>query len=139
VLIAIGIVSWVVIRKRGIGPRTPQHAVPSETQAPYQANVLDLRNRSVTRGREATPNNAPLELPRGRLALSIYLPIGLEPGEFEVEIVQKPGTPLRTASGSASLRDHIAVLEVKLDLTGLDTGLYLLAVRERAGPGITIR
>ena len=131
VLIAIGVISWLVVRRRGIIPRTPEHVTPNQTQTPYEANILDLRNRSVTRGAEAAPNNAPLELPRGHLALSIYLPIGTEPGEFEVDIIQKPDSPLLTASGSANLRDHITVLEVKLDLTGLAPGLYLLAIREK--------
>src|SRR5207244_3756223 len=123
VLIAISIVSWLAARKRGIIPRTPQ--------TPFEANILDLRNRSVTRGAEAAPNNAPLELPRSHLALSIYLPIGTEPGEFDVQVIQEPENPVLTASGSANLRDHITVLEVKLDLTGLAPGLYLLAIREK--------
>ena len=131
VLIAIGIVSWLAARKRGIIPRTAEHVTPNQTQTLYEANTLDLRNRSVTRGAQAAPNNAPLELPRGHLALSIYLPIGTEPGEFEVEIIQKPESPVLTASGSATLRDHITVLEVKLDLAGLAPGLYLLAIREK--------
>ncbi len=129
--IAIGFISWLAVRKKGISPPTPGHVIPKLTQTHYEANILDLRNRSATRGAEAPPNNAPLELPRGRLALSIYLPIGTEPGEFEIELIQKPENPILTASGSANLRDHITVLDVKLDLTGLTPGLYLLAVRER--------
>jgi len=75
--------------------------------------------------------NAPLDLPRRRLALPIYLPTGTEPATFEVHLAQQPEKPILTTSGSAILRDHITVLEVKLDLTGLTPGSYLLAIREK--------
>jgi hypothetical protein len=79
----------------------------------------------------STSSNAPLELPRRRLALSILLPTGTEPGEFEVQISQQQETPILTASGPAVLRDQIAVLEVRLDLSALRPGSYLLAIRGR--------
>jgi len=65
------------------------------------------------RGAEANPSGAPIELPRGALALSVYLPTGSEPGKYHVEIVGEPGKPLIGAEGAARLRDHIAVPEVK--------------------------
>jgi hypothetical protein len=53
-----------------------------------------------------------------------------EPGHYEVQIVQEPGQPLAQAEGSAEFRDHIAVLTVKLDLTRLSPGLYLMEIRQ---------
>jgi len=39
-------------------------------------------------------------------------------------IVEQPGKPLIGAEGAATLRDHIAVLEVKVDFERLHPGLY---------------
>jgi hypothetical protein len=56
--------------------------------------------------------------------LSIYLPTGSEPGKYQVEIVEQPGKALISAESAAALRDHIAVLEVNVDLQRLHPGLY---------------
>ena len=76
---------------------------------------------------------APIELARGHLAFTLYLPTGSEPGQYEVEVAEQLDQPLATATGSATLQNGIAVLEVKLNLTGLHPGLYLLAVRQAGG------
>ena len=112
---------WMVYRS--LGPHR-------DTNVTYQANLLDLREKSALRGAEANPSGAPIELPRGALALSIYLPTGSEPGKYQVEIVEQPGKPLIGAEGTATLRDHIAVLEVKVDLERLHPGLYLVDIRQ---------
>jgi hypothetical protein len=52
--------------------------------------------------------------------------------------VEQPGKPLIGADGAATLRDHIAVLEVKVDLQHLRPGLYLVGIRQAAGVGRTI-
>jgi hypothetical protein len=121
VLIAIGIGSWVWVKSQGrktLGPPTK-----------YQAVIVDLRDRVVLRGPEEGPPQGPIDLPRAPLALSIYLPIGSEPGDYEVEIVDQAGSSLAGVKGPAQWRDHIAVIEVKLDLRPLHRGLYNLAIR----------
>lgn len=121
ILLTVGIVAWLAMQGRG-GP---------EPIPPYESNTLDLRGMSLVRG-GSTSANAPLELPRRRLALLIFLPTGTEPGEFDVQLSQQPENPILTASGSAILRDQVAVLDVRFDLTGLTPGSYLLAIRERS-------
>ncbi len=44
--------------------------------------------------------------------------------------MEQPGKPLIGAEGAAVLREHIAVLEVKVDLEHLHPGLYLLGIRQ---------
>jgi hypothetical protein len=104
--------------------------IARQTAAPYQQSVLDLRNRSVLRGTEPNPNVPPIELPKAALALSIYLPTGSEPGKYEVEFVEQPDRQLVRSEGSAALRDHIAVVEVRLNLELLHPGHYLLGIRQ---------
>ena len=120
IVVIVGAV-WMVYRS--LGPHR-------DTNVIYQANLLDLREKSALRGAEANPSGAPIELPRGALALSIYLPTGSEPGKYQVEIVEQPGKPLIGAEGTATLRDHIAVLEVNVDLQRLHPGLYLVGIRQ---------
>lgn len=120
ILVIVGVVAWLAMQRRS----------GSEPLPPFEASTLDLRSMSLVRG-GSTSSNVPLELPRRRLALSIFLPTGTEPAEFDVQLSQQPEEPILTASGPAILRDQIAVLEVRLDLTALTPGSYLLAIREK--------
>jgi hypothetical protein len=120
IVVIVGAI-WLVYRS--LGPRP-------NTKVTYQANLLDLRERAALRGPEANPSGAPIELPRRALALSIYLPTGSVPGKYEVEIVEQPGKPLIGAEGAAVLRNHIALLDVKVDLQRLRPGLYLVGIRQ---------
>jgi hypothetical protein len=127
--VAIGVWAWLGgwrQQKAGGGGEFARREEP----ASYQAVLLDLRNRSVLRGEESVPGEAPLELPRGRLSLSIYLPIGNGPGKYEFEIAQEPEKPLaRAEEDIAGLREGIAVFSAKLNLESLRPGLYLAGIR----------
>ncbi len=118
---------------RRAGERPTQDLTAHQTSIPFQPHILDMREWSTLRGGSAQSNRAPLELPRLPLELSIYLPTGTEPGEFEIAVAQNPEHPLLTAEGSAALVDHIAVLTVKLDLRSVAPGLYLVMIREKGG------
>ena len=120
IVVIVGAI-WLLYRSLG-----PQR----NTNVTYQANLMDLRERSALRGAEANASGVPIELPRGALALSIYLPTGSEPGKYQVEIVEQPGKPLISAEGAATLRDHIAVLEVKVDLQRLHPDVYFVGIRQ---------
>ena len=121
VLLTLGIFAWLAMQGRIMGP---------EPLGPYESTTLDLRSMSLVRG-GSTSSNAPLELPRRRLALSIFLPTGTEPAEFEVQLSQQPEKLILTTSGPAVLRDQVTVLDVMLDLTGVTPGSYLLSIREK--------
>ncbi len=71
-----------------------------------------------------------MELPRSALAFSIYLPTGSEPGKYELEIVGHPDSPLVRPEVLAVLREHIAVVEVKLNLELLHPGHYMVGIRQ---------
>lgn len=93
--------------------------------------VLDLRHKGVTRGATPEPqeNDAAPRLPRGRLALSIYLPIGSEEGTYEVALFSPAGEPVSGAGGEARLENFIVILPVDLDLANLSRGSYELGIR----------
>ncbi|MCI0628269.1 MAG: hypothetical protein L0387_42570 [Acidobacteria bacterium] len=105
--------------------------VPPSTQeqkpAEVQVAVLDLRRRGVTRG-ESNNQKGDLVLPRGRIQLSIYLPIGSEEGDYEVGIF---GTQAQSpmARGKAGMRGHLNVLTVNIDTGNFPAGKYSLGIR----------
>jgi hypothetical protein len=90
--------------------------------------VLDLRKRGITRG-ESNKAAGDLNLPKGRLKLSIYLPFGSEAGQYEVRIFGR-STQVATAKGRAVMRNHITVLDVEVDTGAFEAGDYSLAIRQ---------
>ena len=126
VVICVGV--WFAYKEGLL--RTPNGQFANNgTVVTYQPKLADLRDRSPMRGAEGkTP--APLEFNRGPIALTLYLPTGSEPGQYDVEVAEQLDQPLATARGSATLQNGITVLDIKLDLSNLHPGLYWLAVRQ---------
>jgi len=126
-LAAIAVWAWLAAR----GQRhAPGGNIVAQNQGPYKEHLLDFRYQAPLRGPEQDDTKSPVQIPRDRLTLSVYLPVGSEPGRYEVQVLQEPDQPLAQAEGNAELRDHIAVLTIKLDLTRLAPGLYLIQIRQ---------
>jgi hypothetical protein len=90
---------------------------------------LDLRKYSVVRGEEKRPELEPLSLSPSRVQTTILLPVGSEPGEYEIQVLDSGLRSRASATGTAELRDHVTTLETMLDLSSLTPGTYQLAVR----------
>jgi hypothetical protein len=98
------------------------------------ARILDLRMSSVPRGDTPAPQAAVApRLPRARLDLSIYLPVGSEEGIYEIALVSASGQSVLTSSGEAKLQNFVDALTAKLDLAGLRPGPYELRLRRVQG------
>src|SRR5271157_2785936 len=82
-----------------------------------ESAVLDLRNRSLTRGSDAVPDEPPLEIRRNVARMDIYLPLGSTEGPYEVRIVTTSGESIATTSGIAKLNDSITSLQVAVNLS----------------------
>ena len=95
-----------------------------------QSAVLDLRNRSLTRGSDAVPDEPPLEIRRNVARMDIYLPFGSTEGPYEVRIVTTSGESIATTSGIAKLNDSITSLQVAVNLSRARPGRYVLQVRK---------
>jgi hypothetical protein len=117
ILIAAGIVGWVLLQKHNEG-------------LVAQTAVLDLRNRSVPRGTEPNPAERPLEVSRSAAQWNIYLPLGSSEGPYDVRVVAPSGELLVAASSTAKLTDQITALQVTVDLTSAREGRYVLQVRK---------
>jgi hypothetical protein len=117
VVVVIGIVGllWFLLNR----PRQPVQ---------FEAAAIDLGKWPVLRGPEETPR-PPLELAKRPLDLTILLPVGDEPGQYEVEIFKEPGHPLWNGQGEAQLENHRATLHMRVDLSDWKRGQYILAFR----------
>ncbi len=138
-LLALG-ATWLWLRFFTLPDKkqTPEIIKKAPTVAPQQLPnpeprevALDLRNRSYTRGETPpqveTEKNA-LRLPRERLRLKVYLPLGSEAGKYEVQI-RKRSTPIVVVTGQAQIQAGVTTFEFPADLSSFTPGNYSLAIR----------
>jgi hypothetical protein len=95
----------------------------------YQPFVLDLRQWSPTRSDQPASPRLELRLPREPIQLSIYLPVGSEDGTYDVQLQPSQQPSLLETRGEARLRDHVEILEVRVDMLRLAPGSYILRLR----------
>ena len=112
----------------------PQNAGRAATEAAQVSATdlraeLDLRTYSVTRSEQAQTPPPPLSLQRGRLNVTILLPVGSEPGGYEVQVLDSELRSRAKATGQAEIRDFVTTLQANLDISSLSPGAYQLAVR----------
>ena len=95
--------------------------------------TLDLRplteNRGLEQGRTTTPRPA-LILPRKRLRLTLYFPVGADEGQCELQLLDGQLRTLLKQRVTATLQDHIVTAVTELDLSSLSPGLHTLAIRK---------
>lgn len=120
VLIVGAVVGWTFIRKQ-------------EQNRLAQIALLDLRDRSVTRGiepgSEVIPGERPLEVSRRVTHLSFYLPKDSREGPYEVRILKPSGESLLATDGVAKLDRGIISLQVVVSLAPARPGPYVLQIR----------
>ena len=124
VLVLVMAGSWFALRQTGSTGGTAVSTTGVEQQA-----RLDLRPFAVTRGDERTKEPEALVLSRARLKATILLPVGSEPGEYEVQILDGDLKSRASSTGSAAIVDYVTTLETTLDTSALPPGSYQLAVR----------
>jgi len=105
-------------------------SVPPPEPAIAELRVeLDLRRFTVSRSPQEQGSPAPLELPRGRVILTLLLPAGSEPGAYDVQLLDAQSAPQASGSGQAEIRNFVTTLEAAMDLRSADPGGYQLALR----------
>ncbi len=120
ILVVASVAGWALAHRHG------------ETQY-AQTAVLDLRNRSVSRGTEPKPDEQPLEVNRRTSLLSVYLPLGSSEGTYDIRFVTHSGDSLLTTRGMAKLNKGITTLQAVVSLSSVPPGQYLLQIRK---PGL---
>lgn len=110
---------------------TGQIASSQESPTPELRTELDLRQYAVTRSDQKQSERPSLPLPRGRLSVTILLPVGSEPGSYEIQVLDSELKSRASATGQAEIRNYITTLQGTIDLHSLVPGTYQLALRRR--------
>ena len=95
-----------------------------------QTAILDLRDRSVSRGTEPNPAEPPLEVNRKARHWNIYLPLGSREDRYDIRLVTPSGELLLATTAVATLKDSITTLQIPVNLASARPGSYVLQVRE---------
>jgi hypothetical protein len=115
--------------------RAPAAAVSvariSPPAAPLQADV-DLRRFVVTRSEKSAEPVAPVLLPVGLVDLTLRLPVGSEPGPYEIQLLDSDLKSRAAARAVGEVRNYVTTIQATVDLGAVPTGVYQLAIR-RAG------
>jgi hypothetical protein len=106
---------------------------PRSSNAAIVATTIDLRPFTVMRGDTQSPPPASVVIPRGRLDATIVLPLGAEPGAYEVRLLDDAPSVRAQATGEAELKDSMTKLHTTLDAAALSAGTYHLEVRRAGG------
>jgi hypothetical protein len=124
--------AWVMLRGDGSTASGAGEMVPREV-SPDLAARLDLRPYAVTRGEERRPEPDPVLIPVGRVNATILLPVGAEPGEYEIRLLDQDLSQRVSATGSAAIRDYVTTLEAVIDSRSIAPGKYQLGIRRVDG------
>lgn len=124
ILAVVGGWAWKTHWLHGIGANVA-------TNMAYQNVTIDLRNRLILRGDQVpSANSGPIQLPRGRLELTMLLPKDRGPGNYGVQVSTELEKTLIATAGVAVNQNGITALNVKLDVSNLSPGGYLLVIGE---------
>jgi hypothetical protein len=109
----------------------PQPRIARQQPEPkiYRDVILDVRDQSVARGEIPKPERKYPAIPRGLLNLSIYLPFGSEAGKYRLTIYQDRTKPLPSATGTASIRQGVTLVQIRVDTSRMLPGEHILESR----------
>ena len=131
-VLAIGIMGamFLMPREDGAAPvaETPAQSSPAADTTTAQ---LDLRKFTVARSERTDAGPEPTSIPRARLNLTMLLPVGLQAGEYDVQILDSTLASKTSTTGRAEIREYVPTLHASLDSTNLAPGPYQLAIRRQ--------
>ncbi len=110
------------------GPRIPEHTA----SVAFEPATLNLSDSSVSRGGESADQKSVPVLPRRPLYLTIILPFGSEPGDYQFELVNKDGRVLKTGDATATLRNSATSLKTRLNAGDYPIGDYRIGIRQQS-------
>ena len=117
-------------RRAGPQPRAANPQPPAPI-APL-AMTVDLASFSPTRGEETKDSPKKIHLPRKLLRVSFLLPVGMEPGEYELRLQDSAGIVLKEAYLLGRLNNGVTSVEVDLDFSTASRGSFSLMIRPPA-------
>lgn len=111
-------------RSSETGPTTS-----SQPQVAELRTELDLRKYAVTRTDQASPDVTPVSLPIGVVDLTLLLPVGSEPGAYDIQVLDSNLKSRAAAGAVGEIREFVTTVRATMDLRGVPSGMYQLAIR----------
>ena len=116
--------TWRALYAPGASPPTMVSPQAAQLRA-----ELDLRRFSTTRGERGPEAAAPVSLPRGVVEVTLLLPVGSEPGAYEIQLLDSELKSRASAQATGVIRDFVTTVRSTIDLRTVQSGSYQLAVR----------
>ena len=127
-LVVVAFGTWWLTRGES-NSGTPQLASAPATTS--QRAELDLRKFAVLRSEQGAERQEPVVVPTGVVELTLLLPVGSEPGPYDIQVLDADLKSLSTAHSVAEIQNFITTLRATLDLRTVPPGAYQLAVRRQ--------
>jgi hypothetical protein len=99
----------------------------------HGARQCQVARDSLARS-DANQVDPALLLPRDPERVTIQLPPGFLPGEYEVQLLDAELRSRASARAAAEMRDYVATIDTVIDVSEIPAGAYQVAVR-REGDG----
>jgi hypothetical protein len=118
--------TWLLTR----GPESPSSTPTTpRTQVAEVRTELDLRKYAVLRNDQSAEPIKSVVLPVAVVELTLLLPVGSEPGTYDVQLFDLNLKARAGARAAGRVRNFITTVQATVDLRKLETGPYQLAVR----------
>ena len=121
--------SWFYIANRAVPPAPLSDSALPPTEV--RITELDLRKFAVTRSAQGEAQAAPVILPIGLVDLKLLMPVGSEPGAYDIQLLDANLESKASARATGEIRDYVTTIGARLDLRPLAPGAYQLAVRRQ--------
>jgi len=117
--------AWVFMNRQA----EPEIQPASQTRTAGLGTELDQRKFAVTRSDQASPEAPPVSLPIGIVDLTLLLPVGSEPGAYDIQVLDSDLKSRASARAVGEIRDFVTTVRATLDLRDVPSGTYQLAIR----------
>lgn len=127
-LVIVAGATWWLTRGESNPAAPPTASLPATTSLRAE---LDLRKFAVLRSEQGADRQEPVVVPTGVVELTLLLPVGSEPGPYDIQVLDADLKSLSTAHSVAEIQGFITTLKTTLDLRMVPPGAYRLAVRRQ--------
>jgi hypothetical protein len=111
------------VRNRAVGP--PDTLLTTTTRP----LLIDYRGEGTTRSEAGDPARKSVTVPRANIEATILLPVGSEPGQYELRLLDGAKLSRLAKEATATLKELAVRVTVNLDLRALPSGAYTLEIR----------
>lgn len=128
-LLLVGITAmWFLLGRQ----RTQNDPASANREAPRAIVAeVDLRPFGVARSDQGAPGVLPVSLPAGRVDATLFLPVGSEPGPYDIQLLDTDLKSLASSRAEAVIKNYVTTVQATLDLRSVPRGTYQLAVRRQ--------